>query len=56
MGPDWPVNKAIVDWPIRLKGKSKCISSNSFKPLVAQNKDIGTALQMLLSGAKLRQL
>ena len=25
---DWPVNKAIVNLPIRLKGNSKCISSS----------------------------
>ena len=40
----------------RLKRSSKSISSNSFKPLSAQNKDIGTALQMLLSRVKLHQL
>ena len=31
---DWPVKNAIVNLPIRMKGNSKCISSNSFIPLV----------------------
>ena len=30
---DWPVKKAIVNLPIRLKGSSKCLSSNSLSPL-----------------------
>ena len=42
---DLSVAKALVDLPIRLKGNSKCISSN----VVAQNKDIGAALQTLLT-------
>ena len=46
---DWSVTKALVDLPIRLKGNSKCISGNLLSPLVAQNKDIGAALQMLLT-------
>ena len=44
---DWPDKTAIVNVPIRLKGNSKHISDNSLSPLRAQNKDIGTALQML---------
>ena len=30
---DWPVKKAIVNLPIRLKGNSKRISSNLLSPL-----------------------
>ena len=30
---DWPVKKAIVDLPIRLKGNSKHTSGNSLSPL-----------------------
>ena len=37
---DWPVKKAIVNLPIRLKGNSKRIAGNSLSPLGAQNKDI----------------
>jgi len=36
---DWPVKKAIVNLPIRLKGNSKRISGNSLIPLGALNKD-----------------
>ena len=43
----WPVNKAIVNLPIRLKGNSKRISSNLLSILETQNKDMGTALQTL---------
>ena len=50
---DWPVNKAIINLPIRLKGNLKRISSNSLSPL-AQNKDIGTASQKLLNGVRWR--
>ena len=42
------VKNVIVDLPIKMKGNSKCCFGNSSNPLVAQNKDIGTALQMLL--------
>ena len=45
---DWPVKKAIVNLPIRLKGNSEHIYGNSLSRLRAQNKDIGAALQMLL--------
>ena len=48
--PDWPVKKAIVDLPIRLKGNSKRTSGNSLSPLEAHNKDLGTASQTLLTG------
>ena len=53
---DWPVKKShcIVDLPIRMKGNSKCISSNSLSPEGAQNKDFGAALQTLLTEFKLR--
>ena len=50
---DWPVKTAIVNLPIRLKGNSEHISDNSLSPLRAQNKDIGAALQMLLTTFKL---
>ena len=43
-----------VDLPIKVKGNSKCSSSNSFSPLGRQNKDIGAALQTLLTEVKLR--
>jgi len=43
-----------VDLPIKVKGNSKCSSSNLFSPLGAQNKDIGAALQTLLTEVKLR--
>ena len=43
------VKKAIVDLPIRLKGNSKRNSGNSLSPLEAQNKDLGTASQTLLT-------
>ena len=34
---DWPVNKAIVNLPIRLRGNSKHTSGNLLSPLGAQN-------------------
>ena len=43
------LKKAIVDLPIRLKGNSKCTSGNSLSLLWAQKKNIGAALQMLLT-------
>ena len=42
-GYDWPVKKAIVDLPVRLKGNSKRTSGNSLGPLGAQDKDLGPA-------------
>ena len=53
MQNDWPVKTAIVKLPIRLKGNSEHISHDSMSPLRAQNKDIGAALQMLLTTFKL---
>ena len=52
---DWPVKKAIVDLPIRLKGSSKRTSGNSLSPLGAQNNDLGTASQTLLRKVKLHR-
>ena len=48
MHHDWPVVEAIVNLPIKIKGNSICTSGNSLSLLGAQNKDIGTASQMLL--------
>ena len=42
-----PVRKAMVNLPIKMKG-------NSWSPLGAQNKDIGSSSQMLLTKVKLR--
>ena len=39
--------------PIRLKGNSKRISGDSLSPLGAQNNDIGSALQTLLTEVRL---
>ena len=50
---DWPVKKTTVNLPIRLKGNSKRTPGNSLNPLGAQNKDIGTGSQMLLTEVKL---
>ena len=50
---DWLVKNAIVDLPIRLKGNSKRVSSNSLSPLGAQNNDIGAASQTLVTEVKL---
>ena len=44
----WPVKKAIVDLPIRLKGNSKLRYGKTLSLLGPQSKDLGTALQMLL--------
>ena len=41
--PDWPVKKAIVNLPIRMKGNSKYISSNWLTTLRAKNEDLGAA-------------
>ena len=43
MHHDWPVKKAIVDLPIRLKGNSKRTFGNLLSPLVAQKKDLDSA-------------
>ena len=52
---DWPVKKPLSKANITVKRNSKCISSNSklLSLLVAQNKDIGTVSQMLLTGVRL---
>ena len=51
---DWPVTNAIVNLPIRFEGKfKKRISGNLSNPLGAQNKDIVTASQTLLTGVRL---
>ena len=54
MQHDCPVKKAIVDLPIKMKGNWKYISSNLLSLRGAQNKDIGAALQRLLTEVKLR--
>ena len=53
MRHDWPVNKAIVDLPISLRGNSKGTVGNSSSLMGAQNKDIGATSQTLLSEVKL---
>ena len=45
---DWPVKKAVVDLPIRLKGDLKRTSGNSLSPFGAQNKDLGAAASQTL--------
>lgn len=50
---DWPNKKAIVNLSIRVKGYSKRISGNLLNPLGYKNKDIGTALQTLLSRVRI---
>ena len=46
---DRPVISGIVDLPIKLKGNSKRISSNSSSPLRTQNEKIGVASKTLLT-------
>ena len=54
---DWPVKRAgFVDLPISMKGNTKRISGKSLSLLWAQNKDIDTASQKLLTEVKLRRL
>ena len=53
---DWPVKKAIVDFPIKLKGNSKRTSGNLLSLLGAQNKDVVAASQTLLTEVRLRLL
>ena len=50
---DWPVNKAIVNLPIRLGGNSKRTSGNLLSPLGAQSRDLGAELQTLLTEVRL---
>ena len=47
---DWPVKKAIVYLPVRLKGTLKRISGSSLSSLGAQNKDIVTAVEKIVEG------
>ena len=49
----WPVKKAIVKLPIRLKRNSKGTSINLLSPLGAQDKDLGAASQTLLTSIRL---
>ena len=51
---DWPVQKAIVDQPINMKGNSKHTSGTLLSPFEAQNKDLGAALQTSVNEVKLR--
>ena len=51
MHHDWPVKKAIVDLPIRLRGNSK---RNWLSPLGAENKYFGAVSQTLLTGVRSR--
>ena len=51
---DWPVRKAMINLPIRMKGNSKCTSDNLLSPFGVQNMDIGAALQTLSTRVKLR--
>ena len=53
---DWPVKKAIVDLPIKMKGNSKRTSGNSLSPLGAQTTRISVASQTLLTEVKIRGL
>ena len=46
--------QCIIKLPTRLRGNSKPTSGNSLSLLRAQNKDLGTASQMLLARAKLQ--
>ena len=45
---------SVVNLPIRMKGNSKSNSGNSLSPLMAHNRVIGAALQMLLTEVELR--
>ena len=51
---DWPLKKAIVDLPIRLKGNSKRTSGNSLSLLGSQKTDLDATSQTLLTEVKLR--
>ena len=50
----WPVKNAIVDLPVRMKGNSNYTCGNSLSPLWAQNKNLGSASQKLLTEVKVR--
>ena len=49
------VKQVLFEWPVRLKGDSKCIShiTYSLSLLAAQNKNLAAALQTLLAGVKI---
>ena len=47
------MNLEAVHLPIKMIGNLKCSSGKLLSPLVAQNKDVGTALQTLLTKVKL---
>ena len=49
----WPVKKPLSKANITVKTNSKCISSNLLSPLRAENKNIATAFQTLLTGVRL---
>ena len=53
MHHNWPVNKAIVNLPIRLRGNSKRIPGNSMSQLRAQGWYLGNELQTLLTEVRL---
>ena len=53
-GHDWPVKKAIVNLPVRLKGNSKRTPGSSLSPLGALRMDFKAAWQTLLTGVRLR--
>ena len=53
---DWSVKNSIVNLPIKFEGNLKHIWDNLLSPLGAQNKDISTASQMLLTVVRLRLL
>ena len=46
---DWPVKKAMVSLSIRVKGNLKHFCVNFLSLLEAQNKELGTAPQVLLN-------
>lgn len=54
MCQDWAVLNAIVDLPVRLKGKLERISSNLLCLSGAQNKDISAASQMLVNQKEMK--
>lgn len=49
------VKQLLFEWPIRLKGGSKCTShiTYSLSLLAAQNKNLAAAPQTLLAGVKI---
>ena len=53
MHHDWPVEEAIINLPIKMKGNSKHTSGDLMSLLRAQSNDISTASQMLLTNVKL---